>query len=230
MKRYGKNGLPRGREMGSRVMHYCITALLNKSLNFTSDAFFLGGLAPDLHSYMGESKYYLTHFALKDDQGNTITDYDRYRRKYLVNAPSPFYLGYFFHLIFDEIWKKEIYYKKIKGLRTEDRKVALEKNYRDFWRLNGKIINYHSLQLRKLEPMAIQMDEIDCRYFPALINELYRDFELKDKASGEALELLDFDEVVNVMDISVQACLEAYSAVRKTSYNKDPEEELHGTD
>ncbi len=50
--------------MGSRVMHYCITSLLSQSVNQTDDSFLLGGLAPDVHRYMGQSQYYLTHFAM----------------------------------------------------------------------------------------------------------------------------------------------------------------------
>lgn len=196
--------------MGSRVMHYYITSILNKSLGFTDDSFLLGGLAPDVHSYMGAS-HYLTHFSKKDERGNTYIDYEEYVGKYLVDTNSPFHLGYYFHLIFDDIWKREIYYKKIKCLPLEQRGEALQKNYRDLWRLNGKIIDHYSLELMELQPILITMDEIECQYLPELINALNRDFKLKDAASGEALELLDFETVLSVIEESIRACLDAYS-------------------
>lgn len=218
--------------MGSRVMHYCITSLLSQSLNQTDDSFLLGGLAPDVHRYMGQSQYYLTHFAMKDELGNTITDRNTYLTKYLSDELSPFHLGYYFHLISDEIWKEDIYYKKIKCLHQKDRKAALEKNYRDFWRLNGKIIDHHSLQLRELEPASVNMHEIDSKYFPELIKALHRDFELKDEASSEGLEFLDFGDVLRVIDKSARVCLDAYAMLKKSALqrkNPDPVEEVHGT-
>lgn len=163
-----------------------------------------------MHTYMGASQYYISHFAFKNEQGQTETDYEEYRSKYLIPKTSPFHLGYYFHLISDEIWKMEVYYKKVKNLPPEARREALQKNYRDFWRLNGMIIDHYSLQLRDLKPIDVDMEEVDSRHFPKLINELSRDFELRDEASGEALELLDFDEVLRVLDKSVRACLDAY--------------------
>jgi len=199
-----------GRFLGSRIMHYCITSLTGESLGITDGSFFLGGLAPDLHSYMGPSNYYRTHFSFRNDEGLTETDYDLFERKYFVDDVSPFHLGYYFHIISDDIWKHKIYYRKIKGLEPHKKEVALKKNYRDFWRLNGKIIDHHSLVLQELAPIAVEMDEIDHQHFPKLIQELYRDFKLKDEASNEDLEILDLTEVLSVIESSVRSCLGAY--------------------
>ena len=199
--------------MGSRVMHYCITSLIGRSLGIDCGSFLLGGLAPDLHTYMGPSNYYLAHFAFRNNEGETETDYEQYRSKYLADKMSPFYLGYYFHLISDDVWKREIYYQKIKGLEPKKKKMALEKNYRDFWRLNGKIIDHYSLELQKLTPIAVVMDEIDHGFFPQLIQALYRDFELKDEASGEVLEILDLAEVLSIIDTSAELCLDAYASL-----------------
>jgi hypothetical protein len=196
--------------MGSRIMHYCITSLLSQSLKLTDDSFFLGGLAPDVNRYMGHSHYYLTHFAKLNAFSQPITDYAYYIATYLSDHPSPFHLGYYFHLLSDDVWKEDIYYKKIKSLPHEEKRVALEKNYRDFWRLNGRIIDHFSLELRELDPPGISMPEIDSTYLPELIMELHRDFALKDEASGEDLEFLDFDEVLGVIEKSVKVCLDAY--------------------
>ena len=202
----------RGR-MGSRIMHYCISSLLSRCLDFHDSSFLLGGIAPDLHSYMGPSHYHLTHFSRRDENGNTQTDYSAYIGKYLTGTMTSFHLGYFFHLISDDIWKKEIYYKKVKGLPPEEREEALGKNYRDFWRLNGQIIDYHSLQLETLRPFAPHMDEIDPGHFPQLIAALHGDFERKNEVDREELEFLDFWEVLAVIDQSVKTCLDAYDVL-----------------
>ncbi len=194
-------------------MHYSITSMIGAQLHVYDQAFFLGGLAPDLHSYMGTSHYYVSHFAFKNEQGKTLTNYEQYRSKYLVGEISPFHLGYYFHLISDDVWKREVYYKKVKHLPSEARREVLQKNYRDFWRLNGMIIDHFSLDLRDLRSLDVAMEEIDSRHFPQLISALHRDFELRNEASGEELELLDFDKVLGVLNKSVEACLDAYSVL-----------------
>ncbi|MEF3309281.1 hypothetical protein PV433_10230 [Paenibacillus sp. GYB004] len=48
--------------MGSRMMHYCIAALLADELSIKNRSeFMLGGIAPDIHGLMGVPKG-VTHF------------------------------------------------------------------------------------------------------------------------------------------------------------------------
>jgi hypothetical protein len=198
--------------MGSRIMHYCIASMVNKSLRIQDTAFYLGSLAPDVHAYMGTSQYHATHFSLRSKQGETYTDYGVFISKYLTGRPSPFHLGYYFHLIADEYWRKEFYYKKVKCLSPKEQQEALQKNYRDFWRLNGRIIDHHSLKLHDLNPGGAGdlMDEMDHRHLPKLIQALRRDFEQKDAAKDEELEFWHFAEVLDFLDQSARACLEAH--------------------
>lgn len=193
--------------MGSRIMHYCISSLVNEKLRLQEDQFLLGGLAPDLNKYMNQPKMD-SHFAKCNANGIFYTDYEAFYDKYLINQGSPFHIGYYFHLISDEIWLREIYFKKIKWLPPEEKKEAQQKYYRDFWRLNGKLIDHYSIELKQhfVEPVAI--DEIDYRYLPALIRDLKRDFEFMNDAKDEPLEILSFEEVIRVLEESVRICLE----------------------
>jgi hypothetical protein len=120
---------------------------------------------------------------------------------------EPFFLGYYYHLLSDCIWLDEIYFKKIKWLPQLEKKVAQEKYYRDFWRLNGKLIDYYSLELGLIEINPINIDEIDYRYLPELIKDIAYDFEMKDEAKEQDLEILDFNEVLEVIEKSVRACV-----------------------
>ena len=56
----------------------------------------------------------------------------------------------------------------------------------------------------------MEMEEIDDRCLPALIDELNRDFELMHEAKHEPLEILDLEEVVGVLRKSVKRCLEKH--------------------
>ncbi|WP_054403197.1 hypothetical protein [Paenibacillus solani] len=192
--------------MGSRVMHYCITALLAKELEIDDDQFLLGGIAPDVHKHMKTPKT-ISHFVRTTNEGKIFADYFGFHHKYQHSMNKPFYLGYFYHLMSDVIWVEEMYNKKIKGLTQSEIKEAHLKYYRDFWRLNGKLIDYYSIEYRPMEVTPIEVEEIDYRYLPELIKDLEVDFELKDEAKEQELEILEFEEVVEIMDRTVRDCL-----------------------
>ncbi|RAR43154.1 hypothetical protein [Paenibacillus sp. MDMC362] len=193
--------------MGSRIMHYCISARLAKELKIDDDQFFLGGIAPDVNKNMKTPKT-ISHFVRTNNEGQIFADYLGFHEKYLRYMSEPFYLGYFFHLISDVIWVEEIYYKKIKWLPQPDKKEAQLKYYRDFWRLNGKLIDYYSIEYRPMEVKSIEIEEIDYRYLPELIKDLENDFAMKDEAKEQELEILEFEEVIAVLERTVRECVE----------------------
>ncbi|QJD83039.1 hypothetical protein [Cohnella herbarum] len=193
--------------MGSRVMHYCISTLLAKELRIDDEQFLLGGIAPDVHKNMNTTKK-ISHFARTDSEGKLFVDLYGFHEKYLSNMMDPFYLGYFYHLVSDVIWVERVYNQKIRALPQPDKKEAQLKYYRDFWRLNGKLIDYYSLEIKQLEVKFIEIDEIDYRFLPELIKELELDFAMKDEAKDQELEILDFDEVVDILERTVRECIE----------------------
>lgn len=193
--------------MGSRIMHYCITARLAKELKIDDNQFFLGGIAPDVNKNMKTPKT-ISHFVRTNNEEQIFADYLGFHEKYLRYMREPFYLGYFYHLISDVIWVEEIYYKKIKWLPQPDKKEAQLKYYRDFWRLNGKLIDYYSIEYRPMEVKSIEIEEIDYRYLPELVKDLENDFAMKDEAKEQELEILEFEEVIDILERTVKECVE----------------------
>ncbi|MCT1399018.1 hypothetical protein M4D81_08320 [Paenibacillus sp. p3-SID867] len=193
--------------MGSRIMHYCISARLAKELKIDDDQFFLGGIAPDVNKNMKTPKT-ISHFVRTNNEEQIFADYLGFHEKYLRYMREPFYLGYFYHLISDVIWVEEIYYKKIKWLPQPDKKEAQLKYYRDFWRLNGKLIDYYSIEYRPMEVKSIEIEEIDYRYLPEIIKDLENDFAMKDEAKEQELEILEFEEVIDILERTVKECVE----------------------
>jgi len=187
-------------------MHYCITSLLAKELQIDDDQFLLGGIAPDVHKNMNAPKS-ISHFIRADRDGKFFADYTGFSEKYLNHMKDPFYLGYFYHLISDVIWVEEIYNKKIKWLPQPDKKEAQLMYYRDFWRLNGKLIDYYSLEIKPLAVKLVEIEEIDYRYLPELIKNMEVDFTMKDEAKEQELEILNFYEVVAVLEKTVSECV-----------------------
>ncbi|CAM3859581.1 MULTISPECIES: hypothetical protein [Paenibacillus] len=192
--------------MGSRVMHYCITARLAQELQIDDDQFYLGGIAPDVHKNMNTPKA-ISHFVKTNNDGHKFADYFGFKDKYLSSMNEPFYRGYFYHLISDVIWVEDIYNKKIKWLPQPDKKEAQLKYYRDFWRLNGKLIDHYSVAYRPMEVKPIEIEEIDYRYLPDLIKDIEVDFAKKDEAKEQELEILDLKEVIEVLERTVRECV-----------------------
>lgn len=193
--------------MGSRVMHYCISTILRNELKINDDQFLLGNLAPDVYKSKGELKE-VSHFTKKDDCGTRYIDYWYFHNKYLTKNTTPFHLGYYFHLLSDDIWLKDIYNKKVKWLPQDIKTEAKKMYYRDFWRLNGKIIDFYSLELVPLKEQPIDIEEIDFLLFPELISDLETDFNLADSVKGESLEILEFAEVIQIIEKTVATCIE----------------------
>lgn len=192
--------------MGSRVMHYAISSILNETAHIRDAQLLIGGIAPDVHKHMKVPKA-RSHFAKVDEAGNIQTDYDAFGSKYFRTSIQPFHLGYYYHLISDQIWMSSIYNPRIKWLPQPEKKLAQEAYYRDFWRLNGKLIDHYKLRLVPLSPKHVEIDEIDSRFLPDIINDLENDFALKDDWKHEPLELLDWEEVIAVLNHTVQFCL-----------------------
>lgn len=195
--------------MGSRLMHYCISTILKQELEISDDQFIMGSLAPDVHKSSSKLKE-ISHFMKEDNCGIGYVDYQLFFNKYLTKNRTPFHLGYYFHLITDDIWLKEIYYKKIKWLPQDIKAEAKKMYYRDFWRLNWKLINYYSLELIDLKEEPIDIDEIDNRLLRELIMDLEIDFNMADSVKDEALEILDFTEVIQIVERIVARCIENF--------------------
>ena len=196
--------------MGSRVMHYCIASLIAERIVIDNkDHFILGCIAPDINKYMDISKD-ITHFVDRDEANKGSINYLRFVEKYRNRITEPFYLGYLCHLISDVVWSNDTYFKIVEFNSREERKEILKMCYRDFWRLNGKIINHYSLSLIPISLPSIGIDEINVEYMPELIEWIRRDFAFEADTAKEQLELFDNDnsQIIEYIEKSVDKSVE----------------------
>lgn len=191
--------------IGSRVMHYAICTLLEKELGIHDDAFLVGGLAPDAHQSKGEAKR-VSHFMRMDEQGIAYIGHQAFYRKYLAGEQKPYHLGYYVHLVADHVWLSDVYFKRVKWLPPEIKPEAKKQYYRDFRRLNGKLIDHYSLELGKLQAAGAEVEEIDASLLPQLIRDLEGDFHHAPSVKEEALEILELDEVIRTIGKTAEVC------------------------
>lgn len=187
-------------------MHYCIATVLQQRLGLADQGFIIGNLAPDVYESSSKLKD-RSHFMEEDKDGLIYIDFNLFYEKYLENNQSAFHLGYYCHLISDDIWLNEIYYKKIKWLPQSEKSKAKHAYYRDFRRLNQKLIEYYALRFVPLELQVAPVAEIDSTLLPNLIEELHEDFRLAEISESESLEILHFTEVVEVIEKTIISCL-----------------------
>ena len=92
--------------MGSRVMHLVIANRIAENLSIEDRTpFLLGGIAPDAVAPKD-----LSHFFTGDVQDYSRSiDYKGFLDKYRSQAENHYLLGYFTHLIADDIWLKGFY-------------------------------------------------------------------------------------------------------------------------
>jgi hypothetical protein len=190
--------------MGSRVMHYYISSLLSEALDIKNKSeFMLGGIAPDIHGLMGVPKG-VTHFKDRDANGRGFINYERFYNTYKTVIDVPFYLGYLCHLISDFVYL-DFYFKKLEDVPTEQMNAKLQVAYRDFERLNGRIIKQYSLVLHPHVIPTVNIEGYDTSYLPALLDCMQKDFSIDEDLMNEPLELFQNDnsEIIEYIHSSV---------------------------
>ena len=128
--------------LASRLIHLAISKLVGEYFGLNLKRFNLGNLLPDLHENTKESSV-ISHFRIdrepyeeSQDPSYQYFDYNKFLQKYKSKIYDDIYLGYYCHLITDELWVQNIY---IKYMRDENRKKRIDhqKNYyHDYSRLN----------------------------------------------------------------------------------------------
>ena len=190
--------------MGSRIMHLVIANRIAECLSLEDrTSFLLGGIAPDAVTPKEVSHFF---------KGN-VQDYSRYidykgfLDKYSSQAESHYILGYFTHLIADDIWLKGFYLPWLKN-RMETSKELLNLYHNDFQLLNGKLLEYYDFtdELRvKLShpPTIFDLQEVKSKDVEELIPYVVGDMEYDKEVINEKLNVFTFNQIVGYIETSV---------------------------
>lgn len=170
--------------MASRMMHLAISERVAENFGLDLMRFNLGNLLPDLHENTREAKA-ISHFRIerepyedsKDDKYQYY-DYEQFLQKYENKIYDDLYLGYYCHLIADELWIQNIY---IKYMRDENRKKRIDQQnnyYHDYSRLNQIIKEKYNLKINVVLD-EVEILEIDSRKISELKALLEYDFNTR---------------------------------------------------
>ena len=120
--------------------------LFRSKVNVDREQFILGNLAPDAYS-LEHDGYLESHFRIPEE----IMEYEcvyleKFKNKYKGQINNDFVLGYYCHLITDNLWLKA-QYKKYGDFSLDERNEAVKIVYKDYEILNTMLINKYDLNL-----------------------------------------------------------------------------------
>ena len=193
--------------MGSRIMHSIIGEKIAQALSIEDKtSFLLGSIAPD--AIFSHDEKNLSHFFIGDVQDySRSVDYKGFLHKYSSYINYPYILGYFAHLIADDIWLKGFYLSWLKNRMDADE--GLYKLYHnDFRLLNGKLLEHYGLtdDLRNSFshiPAIINLEEVTSKQVGDFVPYVLGDMDYDKEVLDEELNVFTFNQMVGYIETSV---------------------------
>ncbi|WP_214741939.1 zinc dependent phospholipase C family protein [Exiguobacterium sp. s48] len=178
--------------MGSHLMHLVIANEMFPALSEVDEvAFMLGSLAPDATTEKGDSHYY----AGRHDDLSRRLDFEQYWRD-SEDEEMSFRLGYYAHLVADEIWLQGFYKSWLKEViaQSPEKQAAY---YADFDAYNARLskrLGTFDFERLKGNPKFVE-----------LVEKVERDAAMTEEGTYTMFLPHQFDGYV---DTCVRRCLE----------------------
>ncbi|WP_245697503.1 zinc dependent phospholipase C family protein [Paenibacillus oryzae] len=166
-------------------------------------SFLLGSIAPDAvhskdssHFFKGEHRDFTRYI-----------DYYGFFEKYKACPDQLYVLGYFVHLIADDLWLKGFYIPWLKNRMDNDSELyALYHN--DFRLLNGKLLEHYGSadKLRSLisAPCKVtDLDEVKSTNVTDLVSHVLGDMDYDKKDLDTALRVFHFIQIEGYIETAV---------------------------
>ncbi|MGY5343275.1 zinc dependent phospholipase C family protein [Paenibacillus glucanolyticus] len=190
--------------MGSRIMHLIIANRMADILSIGErTAFLLGSVAPDAVSPKD-----LSHFFRGEvlDHSRHI-DYKGFLNKYRSQADSPYILGYFTHLIADDIWLKGFNLPWLRN-RMEANTELYRLYHHDFHVLNGKLLEYYGFtdklgSILRYPSAILNLEEVKSSDVEEFIPYVLGDMEYDREVLNESLQVFTLDQIIGYIETSV---------------------------
>ena len=191
--------------MGSRVMHAIIALKVAEALNIENKSeFLLGGIAADATSDKEASHFYT---GLHEDYTRSI-DYELFYEKYKSLGERDYILGYYAHLIADDIWLTGFYLPWLKNRMESDPELQTL-YHQDFRLLNGKLAHYYGVKevLTNAFEQQVELfdiDEVKASNTWNLAQYVIEDFNDMEQSLEQPLHVFTFAQIVGYIETSIQ--------------------------
>jgi hypothetical protein len=195
--------------LGSRIMHSIIGNKIADALSIEDkNSFLLGSIAPD--SVFSHEEKNFSHFFVGEVKDHSrCVDYKGFLHKYSshVESKNLYILGYYAHLIADDIWLRGFNLPWLKNRMDVDK--GLYKLYHnDFRLLNGKLLEQYAFsnELRKTFshfPGILALEEVKSKDVEKFVPYVLDDIEYEKEVLNEKLNVFTFNQIVGYIETSV---------------------------
>jgi hypothetical protein len=205
-------------------MHLIIADQVSKKLSINSKkTFLLGGIAPDA-TFTRERKTESHFYEGSLEKGTRFVNYERFIEKYPTDSQDEYGLGYLTHLVSDDVWMKQIYFKNDFKNRVDADPTLLDRWHSDFRKLNGKLIEWFECGNLKNELEGISMPqnnigEIESENLQKFIEETLEDFLYTADDLAAKLEVYSLKQIVEYIDSAVKEAIGVCLSVTNSTKN-----------
>ncbi|MDP7977874.1 hydrolase [Bacillus multifaciens] len=193
--------------MGSRIMHAIIADLVAKKLKIQDKtSVLLGGIAADAVHSSDEKE--ISHFYTGSVKTYTRRiDYEAFLHKYKAYKDSPFILGYYTHLIADDIWLQGFYLPWLKN-RIEHDPNLLSLYHHDFKLLNGKLLQYYDcdkslFNTLNMNANLVCIDEVSEENIHSFKTLVFEDMMYPQQDLFESLQVFTMNQIIGYIETSL---------------------------
>lgn len=208
--------------MASRIIHLAIAKCLGEVLQIKyKNRFYIGHILPDA-VISADKRKVNSHFIEVFDNGRKkhfdfYAFYERYKDKIPSNE---LYLGYYFHLIEDNVFRKLLYYDLGLLSRRGEPKL-LEDLYSDYHILNGILTEKYALENTLYVPKDFSNEKINDVYSFELcdfIGDINKDLKERRKEKPKYLTSKRIEKyILDCVDI----CMAEYAALKNVKHHLD---------
>ncbi|UAL49317.1 zinc dependent phospholipase C family protein [Sutcliffiella horikoshii] len=188
--------------MGSRLMHTIIAHEIASRIGVAdTSSFILGAIAPDAvapkdfsHFYIGDSNDYTRSI-----------DYQAFLHKYNKYKNNPYILGYYTHLIADDIWLNGFFLPWLKN-RLENDTSLLERYHNDFKLLNSKLMSHYKTNRDLLKGILgaahpMEIEEVSITQLSSFIPYVEQDMKLLQ--TDKPLQVFTMEMIIGYIETSI---------------------------
>lgn len=191
-------------------MHSIIGNKIAETLSIEDKASFLFGSVAADAVFSVEDKN-ASHFFIGDAEKFTRrVDFESFFQKYHKKAEEyqDYLLGYYTHLIADDIWLRGFYQSWLRNRMNQD-EGYYKRYHQDFRLFNGKLLEYYGcsdelLKIFKQVPNMTDLDEVKVKEVEDFIPYVIRDMDYSNEVIKEPLKVFTMDQIVGYIETSVE--------------------------
>ena len=168
--------------------------------------------------FTGEQKTKSHYYEGSVDDGTKHVHYEGFIEKYKDQMKDEFILGYVVHLVADDVWMKDIYFKKELKNRIVADPSVLEKWHADFRKLNGMLVNQFDCagieqQLASTDLPDTLIEEIEINNLREFTKETLGDFQSTKTFSGKDLKVYSVEEIIGYIKSAAEQAIRVYRSL-----------------